>query len=178
MTLVAVSPPDNDHVGGKYVSLLASGLGPGTMPAAQLADIVLAVRHEDAVKEARSIHRSLSFQINMWSYRKVTFGELAKNAECFEKNDVRAHAALRRLAVKVGNKYADVGLDTPLDLDVLAAETGPETMSLLTLVILLTGIPGFVVSSPYLENLFSGDNTFWNIRNIPGDGICFGLARK
>jgi len=180
VTLVAVSPPDNNHAGGKIVSLLASGLGPETMPAAQLADIVLAVRHFHAVVTAKAYYRFLSFQINMWSYRKVTFGELAEKAEYFEKYDVRANGALRRLAVKVGNKHADVGLDTPLDLNVLAAETGPETMSLLTLVILLTGIPGFVVihDPPGLEALFSGRNPSWKIVSIPVGGICFGLANK
>ena len=178
VTLMAVSPPDNNHVGGKYVSLLASGLGPGTMPAAHLADIVLAVRHFHAVEAAKNYHRFLSFQINMWSYRKVTFGELAMNAECFEKYDVWTHGALRRLAVEVGNKHGDVDVDTKIDVNVLAAETGPETMSLLTLVILLTGIPGFVVIHPGLEALFSGSNPFWKIVSIPMSGICFGLARK
>ena len=116
----------------------------------------------------------------MWSYRKVTFGELAEKAEYFEKNDVRAHAALRRLAVKVGNKHSEIGLDTKIDVEVLAAGTGPETMSLLTLVILLTGIPGFVVirDPPGLEALFSGSNPYWKIVSIPMSGICFGLARK
>ena len=178
VTLMAVSPPDNNHVGGKYVSLLASGLGPGTMPAAHLADIVLAVRHFHAVETAKSYHRFLSFQINMWSYRKVTFGELAENAECFEKYDVWANDALRRLAVEVGNKHGDVDVDTKIDVNVLAAETGPETMSLLTLVILLTGIPGFVVIHPGLEALFSGSNPFWKIVSIPVGGMCFGLAKK
>ena len=126
----------------------------------------------------RSIHRGLSFQINLWSYRKVTFGELAEKAEYFEKYDVRANDALRRLAVKVGNKHGDVDVDTKIDVNVLAAETGLETMSLLTLVILLTGIPGFVVIVPTLQALFSGDNPFWNMLSIPLGGICFGLAKK
>ena len=179
MKLVEATVPESwIHLDGHHVSTLASGMGPETMPAAHLADIVHAVRHEDAVKEARSIHRSLSFQINMWSYRKVTFGELAEKAEYFEKNDVRAHAALRRLAVKVGNKHSEIGLDTKIDVEVLAAGTGPETMSLLTLVILLTGIPGFVVIVPTLQALFSGDNPFWNMLSIPLGGICFGLAKK
>ena len=162
------------------VSRLASGLGPGTMPAAHLADIVLAVRHADDVKAATSIHGDLAFQISDWGARgrKVTFCELAKDAECFERYGMWTHDALMRLAVKVGNKHADVGLDTPLDLNVLAAETGPETMSLLTLVILLTGIPGFVVIVPTLQALFSGDNPFWNMLSIPLGGICFGLAKK
>ena len=181
VTLVAVSVPDHMIDRGGYdVCMLASGLGPGTMPAAHLADIVLAVRHFHAVVTAKAYYRFLSFQISMWSYRKVTFGELAEKAEYFEKYDVRANGALRRLAVKVGNKHADVGLDTPLDLNVLAAETGPETMSLLTLVILLTGIPGFVVihDPPGLEALFSGRNPSWKIVSIPVGGICFGLAQK
>ena len=178
VTLMAVSPPDNNHVGGKFVSLLASGLGPGTMPAAHLADIVLAVRHFHAVEAAKNYHRFLSFQISMWSYRKVTFGELAEKAEYFEKYDVRANGALRRLAVKVGNKHGDVDVDTKIDVNVLAAETGLETMSLLTLVILLTGIPGFVVIHPGLEALFSGSRPSWKIVSIPVGGICFGLVQK
>jgi hypothetical protein len=181
VTLVAVSVPDHMIDRGGYdVCMLASGLGPGTMPAAHLADIVLAVRHADAVKAATSIHGDLAFQISDWGARgrKVTFSELAKNAECFERYGMWTHDALMRLAVKVGNNDADVGIDTKIDLHALGAATGPETMSLLTLVVLLTGIPGFDIYSPYLENLFSGDNPFWNIRNIPGDGICFGLARK
>ena len=178
VTLMAVSPPDNNHAGGKCVSLLASGLGPGTLPAAHLADIVLAVRHFHAVEAAKNYHRFLSFQISMWSYRKVTFGELAEKAEYFEKYDVRANDALRRLAVKVGNKHGDVDVDTKIDVNVLAAETGLETMSLLTLVILLAGIPGFVVIHPGLEALFSGSRPSWKIVSIPVGGICFGLARK
>ena len=88
------------------------------------------------------------------------------------------HDALRRLAVEVGNKLGDVDGNTLIDVNVLGAETGPETMSLLTLVILLTGIPGFVVIHPGLEALFSGSNPFWKIVSIPMSGICFGLARK
>ena len=64
---------------------------------------------------------------------------------------------------------------TKIDVNVLGAETGPETMSLLTLVVLLTGIPGFAVSCPTLSNLLLGKNPMWRITL---GGLCYGLARK
>jgi hypothetical protein len=175
----ATSPESLIDLGGHSVGNLASGLGPGTMPAAHLADILLAVRHSKDVWWAATIHRDLATQIIRWHFgRKVTFGELAKAAEGVDNlYDVRTHDALRRLAVKVGNKN-DVDVNTMIDVNTLGAETGPETMSLLTLVILLVAIPGFDICSPYLANLFSGNSSFWGIKIIPMSGICFGLARK
>ncbi len=180
VTLVEATIPTGTLGHLVRVGRLASGLGPETMPAAHLADILLAVRHADTVKAATSIHGDLAHQIFMWHImgREVTFGELASSAECAEKCGVWTHDALRRLAVEVGNKLGDVDGDTKIDVNVLGAETGPETMSLLTLVILLTGIPGFVVIHPGLEALFSGSNPYWKIVSIPVGGMCFGLAKK
>ena len=160
------------------LEVLAAETGPETMPAAHLANIMLRVHDarekvclKDLPKFADALYPANRAPI-LPAYR-LTFNELAKNAREFS-----TFAALRRLAVKVGNKHSEIGLDTKIDVEVLAAGTGPETMSLLTLVILLTGIPGFVVIVPTLQALFSGDNPFWNMLSIPLGGICFGLAKK
>ena len=51
---------------------------------------------------------------------KVTLGELSDAA------DPDTHKLLMQLAEKVGNKHPELSLETPIDLNVLAAETGPE----------------------------------------------------
>ena len=51
---------------------------------------------------------------------KVTLGELSDAA------DPDTHTLLMQLAEKVGNKHPELSLETPIDLNVLAAETGPE----------------------------------------------------
>jgi len=178
LTLVEATVPESlIDLDGHPVRTLASGLGPGTMPAAHLADILLAVRHANIVKAATRIHGDLAHQIFMWHImgRKVTFGELTETAKCVEEYGVWTHDALRRLAVKVGSKLGDVDVDTKIDVNVLGAETGPETMSLLTLVILLTGVPGFAISCPTLSDLLLGKNPMWRITL---GGLCYGLARK
>jgi len=177
VTLVEATIPTGTLGHLVKVGRLASGLGPETMPAAHLADILLAVRHANTVKAATRIHGDLAHQIFMWHIMgcKVTFGELAKTAKCVEEYGVWAHDALRRLAVEVGNKHGDVDVDTKIDVNVLGAETGPETMSLLTLVILLTGVPGFAISCPTLSDLLLGKNPMWRITL---GGLCYGLARK
>jgi len=179
VTLVEATIPTGTLGHLVRVGRLASGLGPETMPAAHLADILLAVRHADTVKAATSIHGDLAHQIFMWHImgREVTFGELASSAECAEKCGVWTHDALRRLAVEVGNKLGDVDGDTMIDVNVLGAETGRETMSLLTLVILLVCIPRFAITSPTLVNLLLGKNPRWRITSSAG-GLCYGLARK
>ena len=54
---------------------------------------------------------------------------------------INVHNAFLDLVEKVGNKHTDIGLDTMIDLDVVAAETGPETMSLSTLIKLVLATP-------------------------------------
>ena len=116
------------------VSTLAREVGPETMPAAHLANIMLRIREERdkvCLKDLRTFadalypaNRAPRLPAHRW-----TFNELAKNAREFS-----TFAALRRLAVKVGDKHPDVGLDTRVDFSVLVAETGQETMALRTLV--------------------------------------------
>ena len=66
---------------------------------------------------------------------KVTLGELSDVAEGV------AHKGLMRLAEKIGNKHLEIGLDTRIDLAVLVAETGPETIPASLLCGLVKAVP-------------------------------------
>ena len=161
------------------ISALAQAVGPDTMAPLCLASILVGVAKASAAQQAVKDKQDAELQLQRLRTigRKVTLDELHK-AMAMKSFHINTHTAFLDLVEKVGNKHPEIGLDTMIDLDVVAAETGPETMSLLTLVILLTGIPGFVVIHPGLEALFSGSNPFWKLISIPVDGICFGLARK
>ena len=116
------------------VSTLAREVGPETMPAAHLANIMLRVRdmrEKVCLKDLRTFADAIypANRAPIPPAHRLTFNELAKNAREFS-----TFAALHRLAKKVGDKHPDVGLDTRVDFSVLVAETGQETMALRTLV--------------------------------------------
>ena len=84
--------------------------------------------------------------------RKVTLDELHK-AMAMKSFHINTHTAFLDLVEKVGNKHPEIGLDTMIDLDVVAAETGPETMSLSTLIKLVLANPGARLPPSYEDLL-------------------------
>ena len=93
--------------------------GPATMPLPLLCNLMMEL---PAMMPLQSLPANLQFflqKLEKLSF-KVTLGELSDAAE------VDTQKVLMQLAEKVGNKNPEIGLDTPLDLNVLAAEMGPE----------------------------------------------------
>ena len=68
--------------------------------------------------------------------RKISLDELDKKVYSIDQS-VLAHGPWMALMMTVANKHPDVGLDTMIDVGVVAAETGPNTMPLPMLVKLL-----------------------------------------
>ena len=141
--------PELDGDGGKWytVRLLAQEVGPETIPAAHLASILDKARVARLAPMDAWIKEKADFDLQHWQTtgRKltVTLGELP-NSIRFPLDMCRSstHEELMRLAEKVGNKHGDIGLDTPIDVTILAAETGPDTMTWPVLLGLLRGLPG------------------------------------
>ena len=71
--------------------------------------------------------------------RKISLDELDKKVYSIDQS-VLAHGPWMALIMTVANKHPDVGLDTMIDVGVVAAETGPNTMPLPMLVKLLHSI--------------------------------------
>ena len=100
----------------------AAEAGPATMPLPLLCNLMMEL--PAMMDPLQSLPANLEFflqKLEKLSF-KVTLGELSDAAE------VDTQKLLMQLAEKVGNKHPEIGLDTPLDLNVLAAEMGPETM--------------------------------------------------
>ena len=72
--------------------------------------------------------------------RKISLDELDKKVYSIDQS-VLAHGPWMALMMTVANKHPDVGLDTMIDVDVLAAETGPNTMPLPMLIKLVLTTP-------------------------------------
>ena len=142
--------PELDGEGGKWytVHLLAREVGPETMPAAHLASILdkARVARLAPIDARRKEECESTLQHWQTTGRKltVTLGELPNSYRFpFQYHGkVSMHEELLRLAEKVGNKHGDIGLDTPIDVTILAAETGPDTMTWPVLLGLLRGLPG------------------------------------
>ena len=141
--------PELDGDGGKWytVRLLAREVGPETMPAAHLASILDKARVARLAPMDAWIKEKADFDLQHWQTtgRKltVTLGELPNSVWYqYHRRDVSMHNELMRLAEKVGTKHGDIGLDTPIDVNVLAAETGPDTMTWPMLFRILRGFPG------------------------------------
>ena len=104
----------------------AAEAGPATMPLPLLCNLMMELPammplESLLVRASTPGNKVMQKKLEKPSF-KVTLGELSDAA------DVDTHKLLMQLAEKVGNKHPEIGLDTPLDLNVLAAEMGPETM--------------------------------------------------
>ena len=106
----------------------AAEAGPATMPLPLLCNLMMEVLDEGSTLPEKSLpevrastpgNKVMQKKLEKPSF-KVTLGELSDAA------DVDTHKLLMQLAEKVGNKHPELSLETPIDLNVLAAETGPE----------------------------------------------------
>ena len=103
----------------------AAEAGPATMPLPLLCNLMMelpAMMPLQSLPEVRAStpgNKVMQKKLEKLSF-KVTLGELSDAAE------VDTHKLLMQLAEKVGNKHPELSLETPIDLNVLAAETGPE----------------------------------------------------
>ena len=124
------------------ISALAQAVGPETMAPLCLASILVGVAKANAAQQAAKDKQDAELQLQRLRTegRKVTLDELHK-AMAMKSFHVNTHTAFLDLVEKVGNKHPDIGLDTIIDLDMVAAETGPETMSLSTLIKLVLAAP-------------------------------------
>ena len=123
-----------------------------------LASILVGVAKASAAQQAAKDKQDAELQLQRLRTmgRKVTLDELHQNlvllrptrdapdftpAGCLttyraamESFHINTHNAFLDLVSKVGNKHPDIGSRQLIDLDVLAAETGPDTISLSMLV--------------------------------------------
>ena len=144
MKLLEASHPDflkiklDDDIA---ISALAQAVGPETMAPLCLASILVGVAKANAAQQAAKDKQDAEARLQRLRTegRKVALDELHKVA--MKSFHVNTHTAFLDLVEKVGNKHPDIGLDTIIDVDVLAAETGPETMSLSTLIKLVLAAP-------------------------------------
>ena len=103
----------------------AAEAGPATMPLPLLCNLMMelpAMIPLQPLPEIRATtpgNKVMQKKLEKLSF-KVTLGELSDAA------DPDTHKLLMQLAEKVGNKHPELSLETPIDLNVLAAETGPE----------------------------------------------------
>ena len=157
------------------ISALAQAVGPDTMAPLCLASILVGVAKANAAQQAAKDKQDAELQLqgmrNMGL--KVTLDGLDKNTiPAWPKGDasamelvmaayVKTRSAFLHLATEVGNKHPDIGLDTKIDLDVLVAETGPETMSLSSLIKIVLGTHAYMdfgISPPDPNSMFSCRN--------------------
>ena len=107
------------------IDALAAEAGPATMPLPLLCNLMMelpAMIPLQPLPEIRATtpgNKVMQKKLEKLSF-KVTLGELSDAA------DPDTHTLLMQLAEKVGNKHPELSLETPIDLNVLAAETGPE----------------------------------------------------
>ena len=135
------------------ISTLAQATGPETMAPLCLASILVGVAKANAAQQAAKDKQDAELQLQRLRTegRKVMLDELHKVA--MKSFHVNTHTAFLDLVEKVGNKHPEIGLDTMIDLDVVAAETGPETMSLSTLIKLVLATPGARLPPSYEDLL-------------------------
>ena len=136
------------------ISALAQAVGPDTMAPLCLASILVGVAKASAAQQAVKDKQDAELQLQRLRTigRKVTLDELHK-AMAMKSFHINTHTAFLDLVEKVGNKHPEIGLDTMIDLDVVAAETGPETMSLSTLIKLVLATPGARLPPSYEDLL-------------------------
>ena len=141
------------------ISTLAQAAGPETMPPRCLCEILMEVRKDREAQQAAKDKEYAELQLQRMRAmgRKVTLDELDKTTiPAWPKGDASAMEAayikaayiktrngFLHLATEVGNKHPDIGLDTKIDLDVLVAETGPDTISLPMLVKIVLATPAY-----------------------------------
>ena len=137
------------------ISTLAQAAGPETMPPRCLCEILMEVRKDSEAQQAAKDKEAAESTLRTLRAmgQKVTLDELDKKTiPAWPKGDasamegtkaayIKTRSAFLRLATEVGNKHPDIGLDTMIDLDVVAAETGPETMPLSSLIKLVLTTP-------------------------------------
>ena len=106
----------------------AAEAGPATMPLPLLCNLMMEASDSTLLEKLLPDFRAstpgnkvMQKKLEKLSF-KVTLGELSDGAE----GDT--HKALMQLAEAVGDKYPEMGLETPIDLNVLAAGAGPETI--------------------------------------------------
>ena len=135
------------------ISALAQAVGPDTMAPLCLASILVGVAKANAAQQAAKDKQDAELQLQRLRTegRKVTLDELHKAT--MKSFHVNTHTAFLDLVEKVGNKHPDIGLDTRIDLGVVAAETGPDTMSLSTLIKLVLATPGARLPPSYEDLL-------------------------
>ena len=136
------------------ISALAQAVGPDTMAPLCLASILVGVAKASAAQQAVKDKQDAELQLQRLRTigRKVTLDELHK-AMAMKSFHINTHTAFLDLVEKVGNKHPEIGLDTMIDLGVVAAETGPETMSLSTLIKLVLANPGARLPPSYEDLL-------------------------
>ena len=150
-------PPDDPIP----IGTLARGVGPETMPwmssaclpgfsgdfsqledprGRSLLNILCAINYtrdpEQAAKKKELDDAFLQLKDLLTMGRKISLDELDKKVYSIDQS-VLAHGPWMALIMTVANKHPDVGLDTMIDVGVVAAETGPNTMPLPMLVKLL-----------------------------------------
>jgi hypothetical protein len=135
------------------ISTLAQATGPETMAPLCLTSILVGVAKANAAQQAAKDKQDAEVQLQRLRTegRKVKLDELHKVA--MKSFHVNTHTAFLDLVEKVGNKHPDIGLDTIIDLDMVAAETGPETMSLSTLIKLVLATPAARPQPSYADLL-------------------------
>jgi hypothetical protein len=139
------------------ISALARAAGPETMPPRCLCEILMEVRKDREAQQAAKDKQDAELQLQRMRAmgRKVTLDELDKTTipawprgdasamEAAKAAYIKTRNAFLHLATEVGNKHPDIGLDTKIDLDLLVAETGPDTMSLPMLVKIVLATPAY-----------------------------------
>ena len=150
-------PPDDPIP----IGTLARGVGPETMPwthstclpgfsgdfsqledprGRSLLNILCAINYtrdpEQVAKKKELDDAFLQLKDLLTMGRKISLDELDKKVYSIDQS-VLAHGPWMALMMTVANKHPDVGLDTMIDVGVVAAETGPNTMPLPMLVKLL-----------------------------------------
>ena len=156
MKLLEASHPDfrNSKLDDAIpISALAQAVGPETMAPLCLASILVGVAKANAAQQAAKDKQDAELQLQRLRTegRKVMLDELHKVA--MKSFHVNTHTAFLDLVEKVGNKHPDIGLDTIIDLDMVAAETGPETMSLSNLIKLVLAAPAARPQPSYADLL-------------------------
>ena len=128
------------------IDALAAEAGPATMPLPLLCNLMMelpAMMPLQSLPEVRAStpgNKVMQKKLEKLS-SKVTLDELSDAAE------VDTHKLLMQLAEKVGNKHPELSLETPIDLNVLVAETGLE-MPAIQLGFLIQAVKGGRVPLP------------------------------
>ena len=123
----------------------AAEAGPATMPLPLLCNLMMELPammplESLLVRASTPGNKVMQKKLEKLSF-KVTLGELSDAA------DVDTHKLLMQLAEKVGNKHPELSLETPIDLNVLVAETGLE-MPAIQLGFLIQAVKGGRVPLP------------------------------